>query len=131
VCSSDLGKEYLNAIAKELVVTQTKDSLRITRFTSIGDGKTTLSDEVFSLNGKETISMTTTKRKRISSINFDKNKNLATITTILSYPDKYEEAQFKNTELWSISKDGTLTIVKTSDATQTDDWTIKALFKKQ
>lgn len=125
------GKEYVNAIAQDITVTQTKDSIKIVRITPAGGEKTTTSTETLPLNGKQVIITTSSKRKKVSSLSFDKTKNTATITTTFSYADKPEETEFKNTEVWSIANDGTLTITKTSDAAVTDDWTIKAIFKKR
>jgi hypothetical protein len=123
------GNTYLNAIAQEITVMQTKDSIKIMRVTPTGSDKTTTT-EVLPLNGKEIITKTPSGRQRIASISLNNAKNSAIITTILNYADKPGEIEFKNTEAWSIGSDGTLTIIKTSDATETDDWTIKAVFKK-
>jgi len=124
------GKEYLNAIAREITVSQTKDSIKIVRITPAGEGNTTTSTESLPLNGKQITIATTSRRKKTSFINFDEAKKTATITSTFSYADKPEEVEFKNTEVWSAADDGSLTIVKTSDATVTDDWTIKAVFAK-
>jgi hypothetical protein len=124
------GKEYLNAIAQELTITQTKDSIKIVRVTPAGNDQTTTSTETLPLNGKQIIVTTSSKRKRVSFITIDKEKSTATITSTYSYADKPDEIEFKNTEVWDLDADGTLTITKTSDATVTDDWTIKAVFKK-
>lgn len=124
------GKEYLNAIAQEITVSQTKDSIKIVRITPAGEGNTTTSTESLPLNGKQITITTTSRRKKTSFISFDEAKKTATITSTFSYVDKPEEIEFKNTEVWSSAGDGSLTIVKTSDATVTDDWTIKAVFAK-
>jgi hypothetical protein len=124
------GKEYLNAIAQEITVTQTKDSIKIVRVTPAGEEKTTTSTETLPVNGKQMVTTTSSKRKRIVSVSFDKDKGTATIISTFSYADKPEEIEFKNTEVWALDPDGTLTITKTSDAAVTDDWTIKAVFKK-
>lgn len=124
------GKQYLNAIAQELTVTQTKDSIKIVRMTPAGGGNTTSSTETLPLNGGQIITTTSSKRKKVSSISFGKNKSTATVTTTFSYADQPEKIEFKNTELWDLDADGTLTITKTSDAALTDDWTIKAVFKR-
>jgi hypothetical protein len=124
------GKEYLNAIAQEITVTQTKDSIKIVRVTPAGGDQTTTSTETLPINGKQVITTTSSKRKKVVSVSFDKNKGVATIIGTFSYADKPEEIEFKNTEVWALDPDGTLTITKTSDAAVTDDWTIKAVFKK-
>lgn len=124
------GKQYANAIAQEITVTQTKDSLKIIRITPTAEGKTTTSSESLALNGKKTVTVTTAKRTRTCTVSLDKTKNIATITSLLSFPDKPDEVQFKNTEVWNIVNDTVLTVTKTSDATVTDDWTLKAVFKK-
>ena len=124
------GREYLNAIAKELTISQTKDSIKIVRVTPAGDDKTTTSTETLPLNGKEIVVITSSKRTRVSFIKLDKGNNTATLTSTYSYVEKPDEIEFKNTEIWNIGSDGFLTITKTSDATVTDDWTIKAVFKK-
>ena len=49
---------------------------------------------------------------------------------IISFPDKPAEVEYKNTEVWTL-EDGNLLITKNSDATVTDDWTIKAVYTKQ
>ncbi|MEP7376006.1 MAG: hypothetical protein ABI675_21600 [Chitinophagaceae bacterium] len=105
------GKEYLNAIAQELTITQTGDSIKIMRVTPAGNDQSTTSTETLPLNGKELITLTSSKRKKISSISFDKDKGIATIITTFSYADKPEEIEFKNTELWELNADGTLSIL--------------------
>jgi hypothetical protein len=123
------GVEYLNAIAKDLIVTQNRDSLKITRLIPSEDGETTTATESLALNGKSIVSMTLSNRKKTATLSFDKVSRTATIVYVLSYMGKPEEIEFRNTEVWALNGDGTLTITKTSDATNTDDWTIKAVFK--
>jgi hypothetical protein len=82
------------------------------------------------MNGKQVVITTSSNRQKTSSISLDKGKWKATLTTTYSYEEKPREIEFKNTEEWDLNPDGTLTITKTSDAAVTDDWTIKAVFKK-
>ena len=125
------GTEYLNAIAKQITITKTKDSLIIERITPGGGGNDVASREALSLDGKNLVRTTSTNRRRTSLLTVDKAGKLLKLITIISYPEKPDEAEYKNTEEWAFGDDGTLTIVKTSDATATDDWTIRAVFKKQ
>ncbi|MEP7374560.1 MAG: hypothetical protein ABI675_14295 [Chitinophagaceae bacterium] len=122
------GKQYSNAVPKEITVTQTKDSIKIER-TEIDDSKIT---ETIALNGKTTSRMGRTSKRTIrTTATLTNNGNTLTLVTIFSYADKPDEAEYKNTEVWELSADGMLIIEKTSDATVTDDWTIKAIYNKQ
>lgn len=124
------GKEYLNAIAKEITVIHTKDSLMITRVIPAVDNQATTTTESIPLNGKAVVTTTTSNRKKTAALTFSKDSREVTIIYILSFANKPEEVEFRNTEVWTMNSDGTLTIVKTADATVTDDWTIKAVFSK-
>lgn len=120
------GKEYLNAIPQEITVVQTKDSIKIIQVIPGGEAAT----ETLPVNGHEVITITAKKRKKTASILFDNLKGSAKITLTFSYPDRHNLIEYLFTELWTYNNDNTLTITKTSDATETDDWTLKANFKK-
>lgn len=124
------GKEYLNAIAQSITVVQTKDSIRITRVTPAGGDQTNTSTITLPIKGQHLIK-TSNERKRDYVVKMDPAKQTMIITGIISFENKSEEAEYTNTEIWTLGKDGKLTILKTSDATLTDDWTIKAIFTKK
>jgi hypothetical protein len=124
------GIEYLNAIELEITITQTKDSIKIVRVTPDIDERTSTFTETLPVKGSAVIVTTRSKRKRTTSISFDNAKKTATIISTFSYAGNTGEIEYKNTEVWTLGDDGNISIVKTSDATETDDWTIKAVFKK-
>lgn len=124
------GQEYLNAIAQSITVKQTKDSISITRVTPAGGDNTTTSTITLPINGSHFV-RTSNNRKRDYVVKMDAAKKTMIITGTISFENKPEEAEYTNTEIWTLGVDGQLTILKTSDATLTDDWTIKAVFKKE
>lgn len=125
------GIQYSNAVPTKIKVSQTKDSIKLER-TSVGTDGDVTSTETISLNGKEVSRVgKTTKRTIRNSATWSKDGKTLTLVTIYSYAEKPDEAEYKNTEVWELSGDGRLIITKTSDATVTDDWTIKAIYNKQ
>lgn len=124
------GKEYFNAIANDIDVSQNNDSIRIVRITPTSRDQNTNSIESLPISGMQVVTTTSSQRKKVSFISFDKEKNTATIVSTFSYANKPEDVEFKNTEIWKMNTDGTLIITKISDATVTDDWTIKGVFRK-
>jgi hypothetical protein len=124
------GIQYANAVPKEIKVTQTKDSLKVI---SIEIGENALpSTQTYALNGK-TITIVGKKSGRTftSTATWSSDGKILTIITTYSYANKPDAIEYKNTEVWSLPAAGELLITKTSDATETDDWTIKATYRKQ
>jgi len=125
------GIQYSNAVPKEIKVTQTKDSLKLERTSAGNDGDVT-GTETISLNGKPLARVSkTSKRTVTTSATWSTDKKTLTINTTYSYAEKPAEAEYKNTEVWELSPEGTLLITKTSDAAVTDDWKIKAEYSKK
>lgn len=123
------GKQYSNAMPKQLDVVQTKDSIKITSLENAEDAKPFT--QTFALNGKTNSRIgKTSKRTITTSATWSADKKTLTIVTIYSYAEKPAEAECTNPEVWTKSEDGQLVITKTSDAAVTDDWTIKATYSK-
>lgn len=123
------GKQYSNAVPKSIKVTQTKDSIKLEKVSANGEADITTVETV-ALNGKPITRVGKTSKRSIQmSATWSSDKKTLTIITIYSYPEKPTEAEYKNTEVWELN-DGALVITKTSDATVTDDWTIKATYSK-
>jgi hypothetical protein len=124
------GKQYSNAVPKQIMVTQTNDSLIVTSLENTADA--TPITQRFSLNGKPSSRVgKTSKRTIVSTANWSSDKKTLTIVTAYSFAEKPAETEYKNTEVWELNSEGSLFITKTSDATLTDDWTIKATYNKQ
>jgi len=123
------GIQYSNAVPNEVTVVQTKDSIRITRLENEENAKPyTIT---LALNGKAFSYIGANSKRTINfTANLSNNGNTLTITSTFSFPDKPGEVEYKNTEVWE-SSGGALTITKVSDATLTDDWTIKAIYTRQ
>lgn len=109
------GIQYSNAVPKQIKVTQTKDSLKLERTSAGSDGDVTVV-ETIPLNGKTVTRVGKTSKRTINNI-ATWSKDGKTLTII--------------SEVWELSANGTLVITKTSDATVTDDWTIKAEYSKE
>ena len=124
------GKQYSNAMPKEIKVTQTKDSIKLEKVSVDGNGDITTT-ETIALNGKKASRIGKTSKRTISSSGtWSKDGQKLTLLIIYSYAEKPGEVEYTNTEAWELSSDGRLTITKTSDAAVTDDWTIKAVYNK-
>jgi hypothetical protein len=124
------GIQYSNALPNLIKVIQTKDSIMLERTTIANDGNTTAT-ETFPLNGKKVIRVTKTSKRTITTTaTWSDGGKVLTIISIYSYSEKPTEIEYKNTEIWTRSDEGSLMIVKTSDATVTDDWTIKGTYQK-
>jgi hypothetical protein len=125
------GIQYANAVPKQITVTQTKDSIKLETVSAGNDGDVT-STQTIALNGKQVTRVGKTSKRTIqTSATWSNNGKTLTFITTISYADKPKEAEYKNTEVWELTADGTLIITKTSDATVTDDWTIKAEYSKE
>jgi len=124
------GIQYSNAVPKQIKVTQSKDSLKLESISAGNDGDVTNTTTI-ALNGKQSsrISKTSGRTIRTTATWNDRGTTL-TILTLYSYANNPHKAEFTNTEVWELSDDGNLKIVKTSDADVTDDWTIKGIYKK-
>jgi hypothetical protein len=123
------GIQYSNAVPNQVTVFQTKDSIRITRLENEENAKSyTIT---LALNGKAFSYIGTNSKRTINfTANLSNNGNTLTITSTFSFSDKPGEVEYKNIEVWEYSG-RTLTITKVSDATLTDDWTIKAIYTRQ
>jgi hypothetical protein len=123
------GIQYSNAVPKQMTIVQTKDSIKITKLENEDNASPyTLT---LALNGKSVTYFATTSKRTINfTASLTNNGNTLKINYTFSFPDKPDEVEYNNTEVWEFSG-GTLTITKTSDATLTDDWTIKAIYSRQ
>jgi hypothetical protein len=123
------GIQYSNAVPTQMMVVQTKDSIKITKLEN--EDNATPYTMTLALNGKAVTYFATNSKRTINfTATLSNNGNTLTINTSFSFADTPTEVEYNNTEVWE-SSGGTLTITKVSDATLTDDWTIKATYSRQ
>lgn len=123
------GIQYSNAMPKLIKINQTKDSIKLERTTISNDGDVIIT-ETLPLNGNNVTRVTKTSKRTINTTaTWSGDGTTLTIISIYSYAEKPAEVEYKNTEVWTLA-DNQLVITKTSDATVTDDWTIKGSYKK-
>jgi hypothetical protein len=122
------GIQYSNAVPKLLTVIQTTDSIKIIR---VEVGAETGFTQVLALDGKTVSGVGKSSKRTVQyTATWGPGKKILTIKTVYSYAGKPAEPEYSNTELWEMVA-GDLVITKISDAAVTDDWTIKAIYKRQ
>jgi len=84
-----------------------------------------------SLKGKPVTRISKTSKRTIkTTASWSNNGKILTIVTLYSYTDNPGKTEYTNTEVWELTAEGNLKIVKTSDADVTDDWSINATYRK-
>jgi len=127
------GQDYANSIAKEITVSQTADSITISR-TSMGQNGDVTSREAVAVSGKLNVIQTTANRKETVSLSMDTNSQGFTETATFSKESSAGEPEYQRIEVWSLSADGhALTIVKSFQSlVEADDkWSVKGVYEKQ
>jgi hypothetical protein len=128
------GTNYANSIPKNLEITQTGDSLHITR-TSIGaHGEDVVIPEVVSTDGKPSVSLTPDKRWKSIVLQWTTDHTGFSETAVNSKPNSEQEPDYQRIETWALSPDGqTLTITRDfkSLVNPDDQWSVKGEFQKQ
>lgn len=125
------GPEYDNALARQIKVEQSKDSL-ILEITSLGPvGNDIRRRASYPMNRQHFVySGQPANRKFDRSLNWSADKKIIMMTTIFYRPENYEEIDFTRIEEWSIS-DGKLNVQKRSIETRSDNWEVRGFFEKQ
>lgn len=114
------GPQYGNALAEEVVVKQTKDSVTV--------GKTSVS-----MNGKGTTVMNKeSNRKSVKSIAWSKDKKTATFTTAIYAEGNEKEIELTRIDTWTLSPDGRqLMVNRKSVETKSENWEVKGTYEKK
>lgn len=114
------GPQYANALAEEMTVKQTADS--------ISTGKRTVA-----MNGKPSSAMDTeSNRKIVKSIAWSADKKTATFTTAIYVPGNENEVELTRIDVWTLSPDGKqLTIQRKSVETKSENWEVKGSYEKK
>jgi hypothetical protein len=114
------GPQYANALAEEMTVKQTADS--------ISTGKRTVA-----MNGKPSSAMDTeSNRKIVKSIAWSVDKKTATFTTAIYVPGNENEVELTRIDVWTLSPDGKqLTIQRKSVETKSENWEVKGNYEKK
>ena len=125
------GKEYANAIPKQLGIDQDANTVTIRRVSAAPNGHDTTAREMLKWNGDTVSSLTASKLKRKSTIKLTDHQS--GFTELSSYTDTNGVAQRNVSEVWAISPDGkTLTIDRTFESAKdsADKWTMKGVYRK-
>lgn len=126
------GNDYQNGLAKQITITNKKDSISITRIVANQYGDVT-QIEMVSIDGKPNPVITPGKRKKIAVIQWTINNKGFTESGSFSTPEDQNDISYKISETWTISDDGKrVTIVKTYESTKdaTDKWSMKGEYEK-
>jgi hypothetical protein len=127
------GQDYANGVPGKVTFKSNKDSIYITR--AIGDqtGQLVPSDESVSLS-KPTESITATKKKRVTTLSWDKQSNSMMLNSSFNLPESINETTFKVTEKWTLSADNKkLTLVKNFENVKdtNDKWSMEGYYEKE
>jgi hypothetical protein len=114
------GPKYSNALAEELMVKQTKDSITV--------GKTSVA-----MNGKGTTIMNKEQnRQSVKSVNWSADKKTATFTTVIYAPGSSSEVELTRVDSWILSADGKeMTVNRKSIEKKSESWEVKGTYEKQ
>lgn len=124
------GPDYSNALPKQLIVAQNKDSLIVTTVSMGAGGEDMSHRQALPMNGK-TISVKA-GRKFDTHLSWSADKKTLTITTAISKADNADEVELTRVDAWTVSADGKeLTFDRKSIETVSENWESKGIYSKQ
>lgn len=127
------GPEYSNALATDIIVRQTADSL-ITETVSAGtDGQEVRSRSSVPLNGKAVSSTSVQSARKVTrSISWSPDKKTLTLTSHIYKAGDENEVELTRIDTWGLSPDGKqLLINRKSVETVSENWEARGTFDKQ
>jgi hypothetical protein len=127
------GPQYVNALPKQMTITQQADTLIIESINIGSDGQDVSSRQTVAMDGKPaTIISSKTKIKYVKSLKWNADKKGLVLTTVFYVDDNPSEVDFTRVETWSLSPDGKqLNIQKRSVETRSETWEVKGLYEKK
>jgi hypothetical protein len=127
-----LGPEYLNALAKQITLHQTADSLIIEMIGIDGNGQEVSSRQSVAMNGQQVTGISATNRNYVKSLKWAPGKKDLVVTTVFYMPGNSAEVDFTRVETFSLSPDGKrLNIHKKSVETRSETWEVKGVYDKK
>ncbi len=111
ISKSDFGEFPPNVTVNQYDINQKDDTIFIKRLTLSPDGRSVISNEKISFNGKPCISVMP-KGKITSAITWSPDKQIMNINSSYSTLENPTEIAFKISQSWSLSKDGNDLVIK-------------------
>jgi hypothetical protein len=125
------GTLYSNGVPKQIKLTQAKDALTIESITANAQGQDVTTSESLAFTGKPFESTTASKRKKTSTLAWDKDGKTFMRTSDLSQTADTGKLEIKYTETWSL-EDGKLILLKKAENFSNGEvWEAKAIYGKQ
>ena len=125
------GNLYSNGSPKQITIVQTDKNIIIKKVTAVGDGTDANTADTLFYNGKPFKSITSSKRNKESTFQWNDNKDsFTTIGTAFNPADK-TKADFKTTDTWTIENDQLVLTRKSENFTNGEVWESKAVYDKQ
>ena len=126
---SELGEFGGRFAARTIKIEQTADAITISKTApSFGGGDATTT-ETLSFDGKESESTVFGSSKKKSSAKWSDDGQALTITYTIAFERNGQTSEIKGKEAWSLTKDGTLSLITVSSSTR-GETTTKAVYDK-
>jgi PAB1-binding protein PBP1 len=114
------GPQYSNALAEEITVKQSADSITVGKRSVAMNGKTS------SVVDKES------NRKSVKSVAWSTDKKTATFTTAIYAVGNENEVELTRVDTWTLSPDGKqLLLQRKSIETKSENWEVKGVYEKK
>lgn len=134
VAKSELGQAPLYTANKQISVQQSYDSIRIERLapkTADENSEDYITIETLSLNGKPLEKITSSNRKRSTSIKWSEDRQKLIQTTEYSFQSNHDEIEYNKTEIWVLLQNGQILVVSQKvEYTTGPKFEIKTVFEK-
>lgn len=126
------GQLFANALPTQATYKITVDSLIVESETPGSDGKDVHSRQAFAQNGKPFSFISKSMKRKVTRIlEWTADKSGLTLTTVYSLPENETEEDFRRIEKLTLSANGQLICIRTSQETRYDSWEVKGTFDKK
>ena len=127
---SELGEFGGRFAARAIKVDQKQDAITIARTTpAFNGGDPVTTTLVLTYDGKETESTGFNNSKRKTTAKWSDDRQTLTVITRTAIERDGQTSEFKTTETWTLTKEGSLSVVSVSSSPRGDN-TVKAMYDK-
>ena len=126
---SDLG-QFANFAPRIIKVTQTADSVVISKTAPSFNGENVTTSETLSYDGKQTKTTMGGTSTRTASAKWSDDGQTLTITFVLMLDFNGETTEIKGTEVWTLADGGTTLVSQNNSSSSFGDLKAKGIYKK-
>ncbi len=126
---SELGDFGSRFAARTIKVDQKQDSITISRTAPSFNGGDATTTETLSFDGKESETTVFGGAKKKSAAKWSDDGQTLTISSTIAFERNGQSSEFKSTETWTLTKEGSLSLV-TASSSPRGETTTKGIYDK-